>query len=40
MCEPHLNLLALMPRQLEPFGASERPGNISGMLMNIARDLA
>jgi hypothetical protein len=40
VCEPHLDLLALMPRPLEAFGASERPGNISGMLMDIAWDFA
>jgi hypothetical protein len=40
VCEPHLDLLALTPRELEALGASERPGNVSGMLMDIARDLA
>src|ERR1700730_18624869 len=40
MREPHLNLLALTSRLLKPFGASERPGNVAGMLMDIARDLA
>jgi hypothetical protein len=38
--EPHLDLLALMSRLLKAFGASERPGNVSGMLVDIARDLA
>jgi len=37
--EPHLNLLALTPRLLEAVGASERPGNVSGVLMDVARDL-
>ena len=39
MREPHLDLLALMSRLLEALGASERPGNVSGMLMDVARDL-
>jgi len=38
--EPHLNLLALTSRLLKAFGASERPGNVSCMLMDVARDLA
>ena len=29
-----------MPRPLEALGASERPGNVSGMLIDIARYLA
>jgi hypothetical protein len=33
-------LLALTSRRLEALGASERPGNIAGVLMDIARDLA
>jgi hypothetical protein len=37
--EPHLDLLALMPRPFEAPGASQRPGNVSGMLMDIARNL-
>jgi hypothetical protein len=40
VCKPHLNFLALIPRPLEALGASQRPGNVSGMLMDIARDLA
>jgi hypothetical protein len=40
VCEPHLDLLALPSRLLEALGASERPCNVSGMLMNVARDLA
>src|SRR5664280_3329486 len=40
MREPHLDLLTLAPRLLEALGASERPGNISRALMNVARDLA
>jgi hypothetical protein len=38
--EPHLDLLALPPRLLKALGASERAGNIPGVLMDIARDLA
>src|SRR4030095_4494771 len=38
--EPHLDLLALAPRLLEALGASARPCNVPGMLMDIARDLA
>src|SRR5580704_14011527 len=38
--KPHLDLLALMSRLLEALGASQRPGNVSGVLMDIARDLA
>jgi len=38
--EPHLDLLALAARLLKGLGASERSGDISGMLMDIARDLA
>src|SRR6478752_4472428 len=30
--EPHLDLLAFMPRLLEALGTSERPGNVPGML--------
>ena len=40
MREPHLDLLALTLRLLKSLGANERPGNISGMLMDIAWDLA
>ncbi len=40
MREPHLDLLALMSRLLEALGASERAGNVSGVLMDVARDLA
>jgi hypothetical protein len=40
VCEPHLDHLALAPRLLEALGASERPGCISGVLMDVARDLA
>jgi hypothetical protein len=36
----HLDLLALAPRLLKALGANERPGNVSGMLMDVARDLA
>jgi hypothetical protein len=38
--EPHLDLLALMSRLLKTLGASELTGNVSGMLMDIARDFA
>ena len=38
--KPHLDLLALAPRLLKVLGASERSGNVAGMLMDIARDLA
>jgi hypothetical protein len=40
MCEPHLDLLALTPRLLEALGTSERPRNVSSVLMDVARDLA
>jgi len=40
VCEPHLDLLALTSRLLEALGASERSGDVSGMLMDVARDLA
>ncbi len=40
MCEPHLDLLALMSRPLKARGAGERPGNVSGVFMDVARDLA
>ena len=36
--EPHLNLLALTPRLLEAVGASVRPGNVPGVLMDVVRD--
>jgi len=32
--------LPLMPLPLEALGAGQRPGNVSSMLMVIARDLA
>src|ERR1700712_3861259 len=38
--KPHLDLLALTSRCLEALGASERPGNVPGVLMYVARDLA
>ena len=40
VCEPHLDLLALAPRLLKALGASERAGNVSGVLMDVTRDLA
>jgi hypothetical protein len=38
--KPHLDLLALAPRLLKVLGANERSGDVAGMLMDIARDLA
>jgi len=38
--EPHLDLLPLMSRLLKALGAGERPGNVSGVFMDVARDLA
>ena len=40
MREPHLEFLALTFRLLKALGASERPGSVSGVFMDIARDLA
>ena len=40
MRKPHLDLLALAPRPLKVLGANERSGDVAGMLMDIARDLA
>ena len=40
MCKLHLDLLALTSRRLEALGASERPGDVPGVLMYVARDLA
>jgi len=40
VCEPHLDLLALPSRLLEALGAGERPGDVSGMLVDVARNLA
>ena len=40
VCEPHLDLLALAARLFKALGAGERSGDVSGMLMDIARDLA
>ncbi|MFK4501879.1 hypothetical protein ABIF86_006170 [Bradyrhizobium japonicum] len=40
MRKPHLDLLALTSRRLESLGASERPGDVPGVLMYVARDLA
>jgi hypothetical protein len=39
VCEPHLDLLALPLRLLKVLGASERPGNVSGMIMQTAEQL-
>src|SRR5258708_26738730 len=33
VCEPNLDLLALSSRLLEALGASERPGDVAGVLM-------
>ena len=38
MREPHLDLLAFSSRHLEGIGIHERPGNVSGVLMDVARD--
>jgi len=38
--KPHLDLLTLTSRRLEALGASERPGDVPGVLMYVARDLA
>jgi len=40
VCELHLDLLALAARPLKGLGASERSSDVSGMFMNVARDLA
>ena len=40
VCEPHLDFFALATRLLEALGTSERSGDVSSMLMDIARDLA
>lgn len=40
MRNPHLDLLALTSRRLETLGVSERPGDVPGVLMDVARDLA
>ena len=40
MREPHLDLLALASRLLKVLGANERSGDVAGMLMDVARDLA
>jgi hypothetical protein len=34
--EPHLDLLAFMSRLLKALGAGERPGNVSGVFMDVA----
>jgi hypothetical protein len=36
VCEPHLDLLAFPSRLLEALGAGERPGNVSGVFMDVA----
>jgi len=40
VCKPHLDLLALTSRLFETLRANERPGDVAGALMDIARDLA
>ena len=40
MCKPHLDLLALTSRLFETLRANERPGDVAGMLMDVARNLA
>jgi hypothetical protein len=40
VCEPHLDLLALAARLFKALGAGERSGDVSGVFMDIARDLA
>lgn len=40
MREPHLDLLALAAGPLKALGPTERSGDVSGMLMDIARNLA
>ena|ERR1700756_2588885 len=40
MCKPHLDLLALSSRLFEAIGTNERSGNVPGMLVDVARDLA
>ncbi|CUU18656.1 hypothetical protein CDS [Bradyrhizobium sp.] len=40
MSEPHLNLLPLTSRLLKALGPSEGPCNVSGVFMDVARDLA
>ena len=40
VCEPHLNLLSLTSRLLEALGASKGACNVSGVFMDVARDLA
>ena len=40
MAKQHLDLFALFPRLFEGIGSADLPGNVSGSLMNAARDLA
>jgi len=40
VCKADLDLLALALRLLEALGADKRSSNVSGMLMDVARDLA
>jgi hypothetical protein len=40
MCKLHLDLLALTSGFIKALGADDRPGNVSGLLMDVARDLA
>ena len=40
MREPHLDLLALTSRLFKTLSAGERPGNVPGVFVDVARDLA
>jgi hypothetical protein len=40
VCEPHLDLVALTARLFESFSVGKRTGDVSGVLVDVARDLA
>lgn len=40
VCQPHLDLLSLTSRRLVALGANKRPGDVPGLLVDVARDLA
>src|SRR5262249_53585177 len=40
MCKQHLNTFALTARSFECFGLGERPGNVTGLLVDAARNSA
>ena len=40
VCKPHLAFLAFTSRLFEALRANERPGHVSGALMDVARDFA